>query len=136
LERRRQVGKPKGGWIDAADGDEKRMLKCKKQRKQVEDRDVWRRKIEKTQGPGWAVAPYEKEKEEGKEKKILSPSLPFLISPPGSETLPKPPYLHKPAVSNYTDAINRIYNCFPQKQFILLPFSVVLTVSCSTFPVF
>jgi hypothetical protein len=46
IEGRRPVGRPRGRWLDVADRDAMRMLKCRKWRRMAEDRDAWRRRIE------------------------------------------------------------------------------------------
>jgi hypothetical protein len=46
---RKPVGRPRGRWIDAVERDAKRMLKCKNCRRSVDDRDVWRWRIEEAQ---------------------------------------------------------------------------------------
>jgi hypothetical protein len=46
IKRRRPVGNPRGRWLDAADRDGKRVLKCRNGRQSAEDRDAWRWRIE------------------------------------------------------------------------------------------
>ena len=46
IEGRRPVGKPRGRWLGAADGDCKRVLKCRNGRWSAEDRDAWRWRFE------------------------------------------------------------------------------------------
>jgi hypothetical protein len=46
IDGRRPNGGSRRRWINAVDRDAKRMLKCKNWRKSVEDRGVWKRRIE------------------------------------------------------------------------------------------
>ena len=82
----RRLGKEKTSWKTQRRMDRRSGRGWEKnvEMQEVEKAGKGQRCLEaedwKGQGSGWAVAPYEKEKEEEQEKKILSPSFPFLIS--------------------------------------------------------